>query len=42
MILPWIRRRGSGSARRAAARFRRSVPRLVLRELGRLRAHRYD
>ena len=25
MILPWIRRRGSGLARRAAARFRRSV-----------------
>ena len=31
MILQWIRRRGSGSARRAAARFRRSVAEPVVR-----------
>ena len=36
MIQPWIRRRGSGSARRAAARFRRSVAEApVLRGSGR-------
>jgi len=35
MIVSWIRRRGSGLARRAAARFRRSAPRPVPRGLGR-------
>ena len=41
MILPWIRRRGSGLARRAAARFRRSVAEARTAGLA-LRAHRYD
>ena len=42
MILPWIRRRGSGLARRAAARFRRSVAEARHAETQALRAHRYD
>ena len=42
MILPWIRRRGSGLARRAAARFRRSASEARNAGLGRLRAHQYD
>jgi len=42
MILPWIRRRGSGPARRAAARFRRSVAEALTAGTRALRAHRYD
>ena len=41
MILPWIRQRGSGLARRAAARFRRSLPEACNAGTG-LRAYRYD
>jgi uncharacterized cupin superfamily protein len=42
MILPWVRRRSSGLARRAAAHFRRSGTEACTAGLGALCAHRYD